>query len=146
METSGSRATAVFAGGCFWCIEHAFASVQGVYSVVPGYTGGTVEDPSYTQVARGTTGHREAVLITYDPTVVAYDELLERFWRQIDPTDGTGQFSDRGSQYTTAIYYATEEEKQRAEASKREIESSARFSKPIVTEILPAGRFWIAGE
>jgi methionine-S-sulfoxide reductase len=142
----GSRATAVFAGGCFWCIEHGFSHIKGVRSSVPGYTGGSVPDPTYTQVARGTSGHREAVLVTYDPTVISYDELLDAFWRMIDPTDASGQFADRGSQYTTTIYYANEDEKQRAQASKDTLERSGRFSKPIVTQILPAGRFWIAEE
>ncbi|MFT4307929.1 MAG: peptide-methionine (S)-S-oxide reductase MsrA [Candidatus Woesearchaeota archaeon] len=140
----GSRATAMFAGGCFWCIEHAFTKVEGVLSAIPGYTGGETSDPTYNQVAQGTTGHREAVLVTYDPTIVSYDELLEIFWRSIDPTDDGGQFADRGSQYTTAIFTGTEEEKQKAEESKRRLEASNRFSKPIVTEILLAGRFWIA--
>ena len=142
--TQGSRATAVFAGGCFWCIEHAFTSIEGVLSAVPGYAGGEGSDPTYHEVAKGTTGHREAVLVTYDPTIVPYEELLDVFWRSIDPNDDGGQFADRGSQYTTAVFTATEEEKQTAEQSKRALDSSGRFSDPIVTEILPAGRFWIA--
>lgn len=140
----GSRAEAVFAGGCFWCIESAFSDLDGVYSVTPGYAGGTVSDPSYAQVARGTTGHRESVLVVYDPTKLTYEELLDVFWRQIDPTDAGGQFADRGSQYTTAIFYGSEREKRLAEDSKRALAESGRFSDPIVTEILPAGRFWIA--
>ena len=141
---SGQRATAVFAGGCFWCIEHAFSGLDGVISAVPGYTGGAREDPTYAQVAQGTTGHREAVLVTYDPSVLSYDDLLEVFWRNIDPTDPDGQFADRGSQYTTAIFVASENERLRAEASKKALADSRRFEKPIVTPILPAGRFWIA--
>lgn len=144
METNGSRATAVFAGGCFWCIEHGFTKLEGVLSAVPGYIGGRIADPTYAQVAQGNSGHREAVLITYDPTVISYDELLDVFWRQIDPTDAHGQFGDRGSQYTTAIYYANEDERIRAEASKKAIEDSGRFSDPIVTKILPEDRFYIA--
>ena len=140
----GSRATAIFAGGCFWCIEKGFAELDGVLSAVPGYTGGGSEDPTYSQVARGNTGHREAALVTYDPTIISYEDLLDAFWRMIDPTDAHGQFADRGSQYTTAIFVSSEDERQRAEASKDALERSGRFKKPIVTEVLPAGRFWIA--
>lgn len=143
-QPSGQRATAVFAGGCFWCIEHAFAKLDGVISVVPGYIGGSLENPTYNRVAQGNTGHREAVLITYDPSKVAYTDLLERFWRQIDPTDDEGQFADRGSQYRTAIFTASEQERQEAEASKQALEESGKFSDPIVTEILASSRFWIA--
>src|SRR5690606_31538901 len=118
----------------------------GIKEVVSGYTGGYKENPTYEEVCAGTTGHYEAVQITYDPMVFPYEKLLELFWQQIDPTDPGGQFNDRGESYRTAIFYHDEEQKQLAEASKKELEESGRFQKPIVTEILPAGPFYPAEE
>ncbi|HON94865.1 MAG TPA: peptide-methionine (S)-S-oxide reductase MsrA, partial [Deltaproteobacteria bacterium] len=110
---------ATFAGGCFWCVESAFEGVPGVISVVSGYTGGTTEDPTYEDVSSGSTGHAEAVQVTYDPKRVTYSRLLDVFWRQIDPTDGGGQFVDRGSQYRTGIFYHTDGQRRLAEESKK---------------------------
>jgi len=135
---------AVFAGGCFWCMEHPYEKLDGVKEVISGYTGGQKENPTYKEVSAGTTGHAEAVEITYDPSKVSYEELLEVFWRQIDPTDAGGQFADRGSQYRTGIFYFTEGQKALAEKSREELAKSGRFSKPLVTEILPAGKFYRA--
>ncbi len=147
--TAGSSATttgevATFAGGCFWCMEGPFEALEGVSSVVSGYTGGEVEHPSYQQVSSGGTGHAEAVRIEYDPGRVSYERLLETFWRQINPTDAGGQFSDRGSQYRSGIFYHDEEQRRLAEASKQELAASGRFDKPIVVEIEPAGTFYTA--
>ena len=135
---------ATFAGGCFWCMVKPFDQWGGIEKVVSGYTGGTVENPSYEQVKTGTTGHYEAVQITYDPAVFPYEKLLEIFWQQIDPTDAGGQFQDRGSNYRTAIFYHNEEQKRLAEASKKQLAESGKFKKPIVTEILPAKPFYPA--
>ena len=136
--------TAIFAGGCFWCMEHPFEKMEGVSGVVSGFSGGTEEEPSYELVSSGRTGHVEAVRITYDPDRVTYTELLDTFWRQIDPTDQGGQFVDRGDQYTSAIFYLTEEQKSLAEESRRKIEESGRFSAPIVTPIIKATEFYLA--
>ncbi|RKX74843.1 MAG: methionine sulfoxide reductase [Spirochaetes bacterium] len=135
---------AVFAGGCFWCMEAPFEAVRGVNEVVSGYTGGNVEDPSYQQVSQGNTGHFEAVRVVYDDEVVNYKDLLDVFWRNIDPTDHYGQFYDRGSQYQTAIFFADNSEKELAEQSKTALNSSGKFSDPIATEILPAAAFYDA--
>ncbi|RMG69861.1 MAG: peptide-methionine (S)-S-oxide reductase, partial [Nitrospirae bacterium] len=135
---------ATFAGGCFWCMEKPFEQLKGVVEVVSGYTGGEKKNPTYEEVSSGTTGHREAVQVIYDPKVISYQELLEVFWRQIDPTDPDGQFVDRGSQYTTAIFYHNPEQKRLAEESKRILSESGIFKKPIVTEILPASEFYPA--
>jgi peptide methionine sulfoxide reductase msrA/msrB len=135
---------ATFAGGCFWCMVEPFEMKPGIVSVVSGYTGGHTENPTYEEVCSGTTGHVEAVQITYDPRLISYESLLDIFWRQIDPTDAGGQFNDRGSSYRTAIFYHTEEQKRLAEQSKRELEESGRFDKPIVTEIVPASTFYPA--
>jgi peptide methionine sulfoxide reductase msrA/msrB len=135
---------AVFAGGCFWCMEHPYEKIDGVKEVISGYTGGQKENPTYKEVSAGTTGHAEAVEVTYDPLRVSYEELLEVFWRHIDPTDAGGQFADRGTQYRTSIFYFTEEQKSLAEKSKEELAKSGRFSKPLVTEVLPAGKFYRA--
>jgi peptide methionine sulfoxide reductase msrA/msrB len=137
-------AIATFAGGCFWCMEGPLEALDGVQSVVSGYTDGQVENPTYQQVSSGGTGHTEAVRVTYDPSKVSYEQLLETFWRQIDPTDPGGQFADRGSQYRTGIYYHSEEQRQLAEASKRELEASGKFDRPIVTEIKAATEFYEA--
>ena len=135
---------AIFAGGCFWCIEAAFELMPGVVEAISGYTGGTVENPTYEQVSTGMTGHFEVVLVVYDPEQITYEELLEQFWRSIDPTDAGGQFHDRGSQYSTAIFYLDEGQRELAEASKRALVESGVFDKPIVTEILPAQTFYPA--
>jgi peptide methionine sulfoxide reductase msrA/msrB len=143
-ETKLEKAT--FAGGCFWCMEHPFEDLEGVRDVVSGYTGGQKEHPTYKEVSAGTTGHREAVEVLFDPTAVFYVRLLDVFWRQIDPTDPDGQFVDRGFQYSTAIYYHNEEQKKQAEESRDEMQKSGRYQKPIVTDILRASEFYAAEE
>ncbi len=140
----GKLEKAVFAGGCFWCMEPPFESLDGVKEVVSGYTGGHKEDPTYEEVSTGVTGHAEAVMVIYDPAKVSYEKLLEVFWQNIDPTDPGGQFVDRGSQYRTAVFYLTERQKALALKSREELAKSGRFKKPIVTEILPASRFYPA--
>ncbi|WP_275262664.1 peptide-methionine (S)-S-oxide reductase MsrA [Paenibacillus tepidiphilus] len=142
----GKTEQATFAGGCFWCMVSPFEELPGIISVVSGYTGGHTVNPTYEEVCSETTGHVEAVQITYDPSVFPYSKLLELFWQQIDPTDAGGQFHDRGSSYETAIFYHTEEQRQAAEASKAEVAASGRFSGPIVTPILPAKIFYPAEE
>jgi peptide methionine sulfoxide reductase msrA/msrB len=133
---------ATFAGGCFWCMEPPFEKLAGVVEVVAGYTGGTGQNPTYENYAE--KGHVEAVRITYDPSQITYSQLLDVFWRQIDPTDPGGQFADRGPQYRSAIFYHNEEQKRLAEKSKQELEKSGRFDKPIVTEIIKASVFYKA--
>ncbi|RPI79253.1 MAG: peptide-methionine (S)-S-oxide reductase [Desulfobacteraceae bacterium] len=135
---------ATFAGGCFWCTESDFKKINGVLKVISGYTGGQTENPSYEEVCGGKTGHYEAVQVIYDPEQVTYQELLQAFWRSIDPTDTQGQFVDRGFQYRTAIFYHNEEQRVLAEESKNELERSGRFHKPIVTAILPLTKFYEA--
>ena len=135
---------ATFAGGCFWCVEAPFEKVEGVQAVVSGYTGGHMENPTYREVCSGTTGHLEAVQITFDPSKIGYGELVELFWRTFDPTDQGGSFYDRGEQYSSAIFYHSEEQKAIAEASKKALGESGRFDKPIVTPILAAGPFYEA--
>ena len=137
-------ATATFAGGCFWCVESDFDAVPGVVETVSGYTGGTAADPTYKQVTEGGTGHREAVQIRYDPEQVSYERLLHVFWRSVDPTDGGGQFCDRGESYRTAIFVGNEEERRLAEASKDALEQSMVLDAPVVTPIEPAGEFFPA--
>lgn len=137
---------ATFAGGCFWCIEAPFEKVDGVESVISGYTGGQKENPSYEEVCAGTTGHLEAVQITFDPSKISYAELVELHWQTFDPTDEGGSFYDRGHQYSSAIFYHTEEQKAAAEASKQALESSGRFDKLIVTPIRQAEIFYPAEE
>jgi len=137
---------AAFAGGCFWCMEAAFENVEGVVTVVSGYMGGQQENPTYEEVSSGTTGHVETIQVTYDPSVVSYESLLTVFWQQIDPTDVGGQFSDRGMQYRTIIFYDDEEQKTQAEQSKQQLEDSGRFQRPIVTEIRQATTFYPAEE
>ena len=146
MQSNNNLKEAIFAGGCFWCNEAAFEAIEGVTEVISGYTGGEEQNPTYEQVLSGTTGHHEAVKVIYDPEIISYKELVERFWRQIDPTDDEGQFVDRGAQYTTAIFYQNGEEKQIAEQSKSELESSGRFDKPIATKILSVMPFYPAEE
>ncbi len=138
--------TAVFAGGCFWCTESDFEKADGVIEVISGYTGGHVENPSYEEVSAGGTGHVESVKVYYDPEKISYQQLLDVFWRHVDPTDAGGQFVDRGSQYRSVIWYADDHQHQLAEASKKELAASGVFDKPIVTEILPLGPFYPAEE
>ena len=139
-------ATATFAGGCFWCMEHPFDVLPGVVSTTSGYTGGHKKDPTYKEVSSGTTGHTEAVEIRYDPSRITYAELLDVFWRNIDPTVKDRQFVDVGMQYRAAIFYHNDEQKRLAEASKEKLEKSGTFNKPIVTEIVPASTFYEAEE
>jgi len=136
--------TAVFAGGCFWCIQPAFDKTPGVINTVVGYCGGTEPDPTYKLVTSEKTNYRESIEITYDPAKISYDQLLDIYWRQIDPTQADGQFTDIGPSYRAAIFYGSAEEKKIAEASKEKLTRSGKFKKPIVTEILPAMRFWAA--
>jgi len=138
------KALATFAGGCFWCMEPPFEQLKGVIEVVPGYTGGQKANPTYREVSTGTTGHLESVQISYDADVVTFQQLLDVFWHQIDPTDDGGSFVDRGSQYRTAIFYHDEDQRKIAEQSKQQLQASQRFSKPIVTSILPASVFYPA--
>ena len=137
-------ATATFAGGCFWCVESDFDKVPGVVETISGYTGGTAENPNYKQVTKGGTGHREAVQIRYDPKQVSYERLLHIFWRSVDPTDGGGQFCDRGESYQTAIFAGSEEERRLAEASREALEQSMVLDAPVVTPIETAGEFYPA--
>jgi len=135
---------ATFAGGCFWCIESVFDETEGVKEAVSGYMDGRTKDPTYIEVSSGKTGHYEAVQVTFDKEKITYEELVEIFWQQIDPTDPTGQFADKGSQYKTAIFYHNEEQKKTAEESKKKLEKSGKFDKPIVTEIKEAKEFYVA--
>jgi len=136
--------TATFAGGCFWCTESDFEKLLGVVKVISGYTGGTKENPTYGEVSSGKTGHVEAVQVYYDPTKITYEELLDYFWKHVDPTDAGGQFVDRGGQYRSAIFYHDEEQKRLAEKSKEALGKSGKFNKPIVTEILKFTKFYEA--
>ena len=146
MEESGYE-VATLAGGCFWCIEAAFDGGDGIISATSGYTGGDASTASYYEVVGGDTGHRESVRITFDPAIVSYEEVLNIFWRQIDPTDSGGQFADRGNQYTTAIYYHNEAQKEIALKTTKEQEESKRFGdSAFVTEILAVGAFYEAEE
>ena len=140
----GKTAIATFAGGCFWCVEEAFDKVPGVIDVVSGFTGGKAANPSYEQVMTKSTGHAEAVQVTYDPAKVKYDQLVDWFWRNIDPVDASGQFCDKGSPYRSAIFYHDAEQKKVADDTKKKLETSGRFKQPIVTEIKPAGAFYLA--
>jgi methionine-S-sulfoxide reductase len=136
--------TAIFAGGCFWCMQEPFDQVKGVTNTVVGYTGGSKEDANYTAVSAHKTEHREAIEITYDPAQVSYDQLLNVFWHNINPTQADGQFHDIGLSYQAAIYYGNDVEKKLAEASKEKLAKSGRLDRPIVTEILPAKPFYPA--
>lgn len=135
---------ATFAGGCFWCMEPPFEKLSGVQAVYSGYTGGPEQGPSYKQVSAGRTGHTEAVYVVFDPDFVTYEELLDTFWRNIDPTDRGGQFVDRGSQYRTGIFVYNEAQKEAADMSKDRLMKSGRFKAEIVTPIKQAGDFWLA--
>jgi peptide-methionine (S)-S-oxide reductase len=135
---------ATFAGGCFWCMEADFEKVEGVLSVTSGYTGGTVANPTYKQVSAGTTGHAESVRIVFDPRVISYEELLEKFWHNIDPTVADRQFCDVGEQYRAGIFYHDEGQREAAERSRALIEQTKPFANPIVTEITAATAFYPA--
>lgn len=143
-EIDNSKQTATLGGGCFWCMEHPFEILDGVEDVISGYSGGNIENPSYEEVSTGTTGHIETVQIIYDPKIITYKDLLDVFWRQIDPTDNGGSFVDRGSQYLNAIFYHNEDQKKIAEASIKELEKSGRYNKPIVTPIREYTKFYPA--
>lgn len=136
--------TAIFAGGCFWCMVKPFDSLPGVEKVVSGYTGGHVANPTYEQVCAGTTGHTEAVKITFNPELMPYEKLLQYYWQVTDPTDAAGQFQDRGDNYRPVIFYNSPEQKAAAEKSKAELANSGKFDKPIVTQIEPAVPFYDA--
>jgi methionine-S-sulfoxide reductase len=136
--------TAIFAGGCFWCIQPAFDKATGVIKTVVGYCGGTEPNPTYEIVSSEKTGYRESIQITYDPAKISYDQLLDIYWRQIDPTQADGQFTDIGPSYRAAIFYGNNDEKKIAEASKEKLARSGKFNKSIVTEILPAMKFYPA--
>ena len=137
---------AIFAGGCFWCMEPPFEKIEGVSEVISGFTGGQIPDPTYEQVIAGGTGHVEAVEIHFDPRLVSYEQLLHVFWRQINPTDAGGQFVDRGAHYRSALFYLNDAQRLAAEHSRNELAASGVFNLPIVTEILPAGPFYPAEE
>jgi peptide-methionine (S)-S-oxide reductase len=146
---AGSEATlgkAYFAGGCFWCMEEAFEKIEGVLSATSGYMGGTVANPSYEDVSSGRTGHAESVEVVYDPAKVSYQKLLDAFWRNVDPITPNAQFCDHGSQYRSAIFFQTDEEKRASDTSKQAIEQSKRFTEPIVTQIVIASQFYSAEE
>ena len=141
---SSATKTTVFAGGCFWCIQPAFDKAKGVIKTVVGYSGGTEPNPTYELVSSEKTGYRESIEITYDPARISFDQLLDIYWRQIDPTQADGQFTDIGPSYRAAIFYGNDEEKKIAEASKEKLARSGKFDKPIVTQILPSMKFYPA--
>ncbi len=143
---SSTLEKATFAGGCFWCMEEAFEAVDGVVSVVSGYTGGRKADPSYEEVSAGWTGHAEAIEVQFDPGKVSYSRLLEVFWHNIDPSTADRQFCDQGQQYRSAIFYQDEAQRKLAEESKRKVEQTKSFKEPIVTEVVSASTFYIAEE
>jgi peptide-methionine (S)-S-oxide reductase len=143
---SGPEEKATFAAGCFWGVEAAFRQIRGVVSTAVGYTGGNLENPTYEQVCTGKTGHAEAVEVTYDPAQVSYDQILEVFWKIHDPTTLNRQGPDIGSQYRSAIFYHTPQQRSAAKHSRKDLEKSGRFKKPIVTEIAPASSFYRAEE
>ena len=143
IDTAG-LATATFAGGCFWCIESDMESVPGVREAVSGYTGGNLPNPTYSQVSSGSTGHVEAVKVYYDPAELSYDRLLDAYWRQFDPTDGTGSFVDRGAQYRPVIFYRDKAQRVAAENSRDALAASGRFDNSLATEILPLNEFYVA--
>lgn len=143
---ASTHKTAVFGGGCFWCMEPPFEQLEGVVDVMAGYSGGEIENPTYEQVSSGKTGHIESVRVVYDPEKISFKELLDTFWRYVDPTDPGGQFADRGDHYKTAIFYSDDEEKKVAEQSRAELEASGVFTRPIATAIRPAQPFYPAEE
>lgn len=138
--------TAIFAGGCFWCMVSPFDVLDGIIEVKSGYTGGHLENPTYKDVKSQTSGHYEVIKVIYNPNIIDYDKLLQAYWRQVDPTDEGGQFQDRGPSYRTAIFYTTESQRIKAEKSKKVMDESKRFPGPIVTPILPAEKFYEAEE
>jgi methionine-S-sulfoxide reductase len=146
VEAQPTYKLATFAGGCFWCMEKPFEQLTGVKSVIAGYAGGNIPTPSYRLVSSGTTNYVEAIQITYDPQLISYNRLLDVFWRQVDPTDASGQFADRGNQYRSTIFYHDNEQKRLAEQSKNALIKSGKFTKPIVTEIEPSTTFYPAEE
>src|SRR5437879_1133541 len=135
---------AIFAGGCFWCIQPAFDKANGVIKTTVGYSGGTEPNPTYELVSSERTQYRESIEVTYDPSKISYDQLLDIYWRQINPTQSDGQFTDVGPSYRAAIFVSNDDERRTAETSKAKLAQSGRFEKPIVTEILPAMKFWPA--
>lgn len=139
-------AKAYFAGGCFWCMEEAFEKVEGVVEVVSGYMGGTVKNPSYEDVSSGRTGHAESVEVRYDSSKVTYTQLLETFWRNVDPLTADAQFCDHGNQYRAVIFFQGDEQQRAAQESKQAIEQSKRFTAPLVTEVTSASEFYPAEE
>ncbi len=143
-KPGSATAVATFAGGCFWCVEEAFEKVPGVITAVSGFIGGTLANPSYEQVMTKKTGHAEAVRVTYDPGKVSYRQLVDWFWRNIDPVDASGQFCDKGSPYRSGIFYHDDEQRKVAEETKQALVASGRFKQPIVTEITAAGPFYEA--
>jgi peptide-methionine (S)-S-oxide reductase len=143
---AGQKETATFAGGCFWCMEQPFDSLPGVISVMPGYTGGAKLNPTYKEVSAGSTGHTEAVQISYDPAKISYEKLLQVFWRNIDPTVTDRQFCDIGNQYRAGIFYHTEAQKKMALLSRETISKTRSFKEPVVTEIVQASTFYLAEE
>ena len=143
-QSAPTTAKAYFAGGCFWCMEEAFEKVDGVIAVVSGYMGGTVANPTYEQVSDGRTGHAESIEVTYDPTKITYQKLLDAFWRNVDPITPNAQFCDHGNQYRSVVFYTTDEEKQLAEESKSKIEQSKRLPAPIMTQLVKAPTFYPA--
>ena len=144
VQSAPTTAKAYFAGGCFWCMEEAFEKVDGVIAVVSGYMGGTVTNPTYEQVSDGRTGHAESIEVTYDPTKITYQKLLDAFWRNVDPITPNAQFCDHGNQYRSVVFYTTDEEKQLAEESKSKIEQSKRLPAPIMTQLVKASTFYPA--
>ena len=146
LAAASTSAKAYFAGGCFWCMEEAFEKVSGVIAAVSGYMGGTVPNPTYEQVSAGKTGHAESVEVTYDPSKVSYPQLLDAFWRNVDPVTANAQFCDHGNQYRAAIFPSTPEEQRLAEESRKALQDSKRFPLPIVTQIAQASTFYPAEE
>src|SRR5438094_1208500 len=143
-SSAAATKTVIFAGGCFWCIQPAFDKANGVIKTVVGYSGGTEPNPTYQLVSTERTNYRESIEITYDPAKISYEQLLDIYWRQIDPTQADGQFTDIGPSYRAAIFYGNAEEMKIAQASKEKLTRSGKFKKPIVTEILPGMKFWPA--
>lgn len=138
------KETAIFAGGCFWCMVAPFDQMKGIEKVISGYTGGHVENPTYEEVLTKTTGHTEAVEITFDPDLISYEELVDIYWNQTDPTDAMGQFQDRGDNYRPVIFVKDGKQRKIAEASKQRLVESKMYSKPIVTKIQPVAPFYPA--
>lgn len=145
-EISVKYEIATLAGGCFWCLESDLEKIPGVLKVISGYSGGNVEDPSYDEVSKGETGHREVVQVYFDPDKISYREILEYYWKIFNPTDAGGSFNDRGEQYTSAIFYHDDSQKQIAEETRSELEQSGKFDRPVVTPIIKFEKFWTAEE